>query len=189
MTTTIDSGSGGDVGTDEIRIRGARTHNLRNVNVDLPLGKLIVITGVSGSGKSSLAFDTLFAEGQRRYLESVSVHTRSLLKQLPRPLVDEVSGLPPTVSVDQRVTTAPARSTLAVTTEIYDYLRLLYARAGKAHCTECGQPVESQSVDEVVAQVLQRPDRTKLMILSPMVRSRRGAHKDCLLYTSPSPRD
>ncbi len=178
MTTTIDSGSGGDVGTDEIRIRGARTHNLRNVNVDLPLGKLIVITGVSGSGKSSLAFDTLFAEGQRRYLESVSVHTRSLLKQLPRPLVDEVSGLPPTVSVDQRVTTAPARSTLAVTTEIYDYLRLLYARAGKAHCTECGQPVESQSVDEVVAQVLQRPDRTKLMILSPMVRSRRGAHKD-----------
>ncbi len=170
MTTSIRS--------DDIRVRGARTHNLRNVDVDLPLGKLIVITGVSGSGKSSLAFDTLFAEGQRRYLESVSVHTRTLLKQLPRPDVDEVSGLPPTVSVDQRVTTAPTRSTLAVTTEIYDYLRLLYARAGTAHCTGCGQPVSSQSVDEITAQILQRPERTRLMILSPMVRSRRGAHKD-----------
>lgn len=167
-----------DASTDSIHIRGARTHNLRNVDVDLPLGKLIVITGVSGSGKSSLAFDTLFAEGQRRYLESVSVHTRTLLKQLPRPAVDEVSGLPPTVSVDQRVTTAPSRSTLAVTTEIYDYLRLLYARAGTAHCTGCGQPVESQSVDQIVGQVLQRTERTKLMVLSPMVRSRRGAHKD-----------
>jgi len=164
--------------SDDIRIRGARTHNLQNVDVDLPLGKLIVITGVSGSGKSSLAFDTLFAEGQRRYLESVSVHTRTLLKQLPRPEVDEVSGLPPTVSVDQRVTTAPSRSTLAVTTEIYDYLRLLYARAGTAHCTGCSQPVSSQSVDEITARVLQRPSRTKFMILSPMVRSRRGAHQD-----------
>lgn len=170
MTTTTD--------IETIRIRGARTHNLRNIDVDLPLGKLIVITGVSGSGKSSLAFDTLFAEGQRRYLESVSVHTRSLLKQLPRPDVDEVSGLPPTVSVDQRVTTAPTRSTLAVTTEIYDFLRLLYARAGIAHCTGCGEPVESQSVDEIVARVLKRPERTKLMILSPMIRSRKGAHKD-----------
>ena len=166
--------------TESIRIRGARTHNLQNIDVDLPLGKLIVITGVSGSGKSSLAFDTLFAEGQRRYLESVSIHTRTLLKQLPRPEVDEVSGLPPTVSVDQRVTTAPARSTLAVTTEIYDYLRLLYARAGTAHCTNCEKPVESQSVDQIVDRVLQRSERTKLMILSPMVRSRRGAHKDVL---------
>ncbi|MEZ6130531.1 MAG: hypothetical protein R3C59_17740 [Planctomycetaceae bacterium] len=164
--------------SDVIRIRGARTHNLQNVDVDLPLGKLIVITGVSGSGKSSLAFDTLFAEGQRRYLESVSVHTRSLLKQLPRPDVDEVSGLPPTVSVDQRVTTAPARSTLAVTTEIYDYLRLLYARAGIAHCTGCGRPVESQSVDQIVTRVLQQPERSKLMVLSPMVRGRKGAHQD-----------
>ena len=161
-----------------IRIRGARTHNLRDVDVDLPLGKLIVITGVSGSGKSSLAFDTLFAEGQRRYLESVSVHTRTLLQQLPRPNVDEVSGLPPTISVDQRVTTAPARSTLAVTTEIYDYLRLLYARAGVAHCTSCGEPVQSQSVDQILQRVLARPERTKLMILSPLVRSRRGGHKE-----------
>lgn len=161
-----------------IRIKGARTHNLQNADVDLPLGKLIVITGVSGSGKSSLAFDTLFAEGQRRYLESVSTHTRTLLQQLPRPDVDEVSGLPPTISVDQRVTTAPARSTLAVTTEIYDYLRLLYARAGTAHCTGCGDPVQSQSVDQILQRVLTKPDRTKLMILSPLIRSRRGAHKD-----------
>ncbi len=161
-----------------IRIRGARTHNLQNVDVDLPLGKLIVVTGVSGSGKSSLAFDTLFAEGQRRYLESVSVHTRSLLKQFPRPDVDEVSGLPPTVSVDQRVTTAPARSTLAVTTEIYDFLRLLFARAGIAHCTGCGKRVQNQTVAQVVDRVLQRPERSKLMVLSPMVRGRRGAHKD-----------
>jgi excinuclease ABC subunit A len=122
-----------------IRIRGARTHNLRNVDVDLPAGKLIVMTGVSGSGKSSLAFDTLFAEGQRRYLESVSVQTRTLLRQLPRPDVDDITGLAPTISVDQRVSSVPARSTLAVTTEIYDFLRLLYARAGTAHCTGCGK--------------------------------------------------
>ena len=128
-----------------IRIRGARTHNLRNVSVDLPAGKLIVMTGVSGSGKSSLAFDTIFAEGQRRYLESVSVQTRTLLRQLPRPDVDEISGLAPTISVDQRVSSVPARSTLATTTEIHDYLRLLYARAGTAHCTKCGQPVQRQS--------------------------------------------
>ena len=165
-------------GQQTIRVRGARTHNLRNLDVDIPLGKLVVISGVSGSGKSSLAFDTIFADGQRRYLESVSVHTRSLLKQLARPEVDEVSRLPPTVSVDQRVTTAPKRSTLAVTTEIYDYLRLLYARAGTAHCTSCGQPVKSQSVDQIVARILLRPERTKLMILSPMVRSRKGGHKD-----------
>lgn len=165
---------------DAIRIRGARTHNLQNIDVDLPLGQLIVMTGVSGSGKSSLAFDTLFAEGQRRYLDSISVHTRSLLKQLPRPDVDEVSGLPPTVSVDQRVSIAPARSTLAVTTDVYDYLRLLYARAGTAHCTECGKAVVSQSVDQIRDRLLQLPDRSKLMILSPMVRSRRGGHKDVL---------
>ena len=163
-----------------IRIRGARTHNLQNVDVDLPAGKLIVMTGVSGSGKSSLAFDTLFAEGQRRYLESVSVQTRTLLRQLPRPDVDEITGLAPTISVDQRVSSVPARSTLAVTTEIYDFLRLLYARAGTAHCTGCGKPVQRQSVDQILQQVLQLPERTRLMIMSPMVRGRRGAHKEVL---------
>jgi excinuclease ABC subunit A len=163
---------------NSIRVRGARTHNLQNINVDLPLQQLIVMTGVSGSGKSSLAFDTIFAEGQRRYLESVSVHTRSLLRQLPRPDVDEVSGLPPTVSVDQRTNTAPVRSTVAVTTEIYDYIRLLFARAGTAHCTQCGQPVRSQSIDRIVEQTLEFPERTRVMILSPMVQSRRGAHRE-----------
>lgn len=163
-----------------IRIRGARTHNLRNVDVDLPAGKLIVMTGVSGSGKSSLAFDTLFAEGQRRYLESVSVQTRTLLRQLPRPDVDDITGLAPTISVDQRVSSVPARSTLAVTTEIYDFLRLLYARAGTAHCPGCGKPVQRQSVDQILQQVLQLPERTRLMIMSPMVRGRRGAHKEVL---------
>lgn len=163
-----------------IRIRGARTHNLQNVDVDLPAGKLIVMTGVSGSGKSSLAFDTLFAEGQRRYLESVSVQTRTLLRQLPRPDVDDITGLAPTISVDQRVSSVPARSTLAVTTEIYDFLRLLYSRAGTAHCTSCGKPVQRQSVDQILQQVLQLPERTRLMIMSPMVRGRRGAHKEVL---------
>jgi excinuclease ABC subunit A len=164
----------------QIRIRGARTHNLQNVNVDLPAGKLIVMTGVSGSGKSSLAFDTLFAEGQRRYLESVSVQTRTLLRQLPRPDVDEIIGLAPTISVDQRVTSVPARTTLSTTSEIHDFLRLLYARGGTAHCTTCGQPVQRQSVDQILQQTLQLPERTRLMILSPMVRGRRGAHREVL---------
>jgi excinuclease ABC subunit A len=163
-----------------IRIRGARTHNLRNIDVDLPAGKLIVMTGVSGSGKSSLAFDTLFAEGQRRYLESVSVQTRALLRQRPRPDVDEITGIAPTISVDQRVTSVPARSTLATITEIHDFLRLLYARGGTAHCTGCGQPVQRQSVDQILQQTLQLPERTRLMILSPMVRGRRGAHREVL---------
>jgi excinuclease ABC subunit A len=163
-----------------IRIRGARTHNLKNVNVDLPAGKLIVMTGVSGSGKSSLAFDTLFAEGQRRYLESVSVQTRTLLRLMPRPDVDDISGLAPTVAVDQRASNAPARSTLATSTEIHDFLRLLYARAGTAHCTSCGQPVQRQSVDQILQQILELPDRTKLMILSPLVRARKGTHREVI---------
>ncbi len=161
-----------------IRIRGARTHNLRNIDVDIPHGKMVVMTGVSGSGKSSLAFDTLFAEGQRRYLESVSVQTRTVLQQLTRPDVDEISGLPPTVSLDQRVATAPARSTLAVRSEIHDYLRILYARAGTAHCTSCNRPVSCQTVDQITGRTLLLPERSRLMILAPLVRGRRGAHRD-----------
>jgi len=164
----------------QIRIRGARTHNLKNVSVDLPAGKLIVMTGVSGSGKSSLAFDTLFAEGQRRYLESVSVQTRTLLRQMPRPDVDDISGLAPTVAVDQRASSAPARSTLATSTEIHDFLRLLYARAGTAHCTSCGDPVQRQSVDQILQQILELPERTRLMILAPLVRARKGAHREVI---------
>ncbi|MFN5908797.1 MAG: hypothetical protein ACK5A3_22330, partial [Planctomyces sp.] len=147
-----------------LRIRGARTHNLQNVDADLPIGRLTVVTGVSGSGKSSLVFDTLFAESQRRYLECISIRTRSLLQQLPRADVDEITGLAPAISVDQRVATAPVRSTLAVVTEIHDYLRLLYARAGTVHCTGCGRPVRQQSVDQIVSQVLELSERTRLMV-------------------------
>ena len=163
-----------------LRIRGARTHNLQNVDADLPIGRLTVVTGVSGSGKSSLVFDTLFAESQRRYLECISIRTRSLLQQLPRADVDEISGLAPAISVDQRVSTAPVRSTLAVVTEIHDYLRLLYARAGTVHCTSCGRPVRQQSVEQIVSQVLALPERTRLMVLAPLVRQRRGAHAEVL---------
>lgn len=163
-----------------LRIRGARTHNLQHVDADLPIGRLTVVTGVSGSGKSSLIFDTLFAESQRRYLECISIRTRALLQQLPRADVDEISGLAPAISVDQRVTTAPVRSTLAVVTEIHDYLRLLYSRAGTVHCTGCGRPVRQQSTEQIVSQVLSLPERTKLMVLAPLVRQRRGAHAEVL---------
>lgn len=163
-----------------LRIRGARTHNLRNISADIPCGKLIVVTGVSGSGKSSLAFDTIFAESQRRYLECISVKTRGLLHQLPRADVDEITGLAPAISVDQRVSSVPQRSTLAVTTEIYDFLRVLYARGGTAHCTQCGREVQRQSVDQIVSRTLRLPERTKLMVLSPMVRGRKGANREVL---------
>ncbi|MEY3173190.1 MAG: Excinuclease subunit [Planctomycetota bacterium] len=163
-----------------IRIRGARTHNLQNISVDIPTGRLVVVSGVSGSGKSTLAFDTLFAESQRRYLECISVRTRSLLHQLPRADVDDITGLAPAVSVDQRVSGVPQRSTLSTVTEIHDYLRLLYARAGTAHCTRCGRPVQQQSIDQILQRVLQHPERTRLMVLSPIVRGRRGAHQEVL---------
>jgi len=163
-----------------IRIRGARTHNLKNIDVDIPVGKMTVITGLSGSGKSSLARDTMFAEGQRRYLESVSVQTHQMIRSLRRPDVDEVSGLPPTVSIDQRVSHVPVRSMVAVTTDIYDYLRLLFARAGVVHCTICDRPVQSQTIEEIVQRVLQFPKRSKFMLLAPLVHDRRGSHREVL---------
>ncbi|HUG91078.1 MAG TPA: hypothetical protein VML55_09605 [Planctomycetaceae bacterium] len=161
-----------------IRIRGARVHNLRNVSMDVPRNALVVFTGVSGSGKSSLAFDTLFAEGQRRYLESLSAYTRQFLDQLERADVDLIDGLPPTISIDQRAGSVQPRSTLATTTEIHDFLRLLYARAGRAHCPACGREVAGQSVAEIVRQVLALEDRRKVMILAPLVRGRKGRHRD-----------
>jgi len=166
--------------SDFICIRGARTHNLQNISVEIPTGRLVVISGVSGSGKSSLAFDTLFSESQRRYLECISVRTRSLLHQLPRADVDEITGLAPAVSVDQRVSGVPRRSTLSTVTEIHDYLRLLYAHSGTAHCTQCDRPVRQQSIDQILQRILQHPERTRLMILSPMIRGRRGAHQEVL---------
>jgi excinuclease ABC subunit A len=161
-----------------IEVRGARTHNLRNVDVDVPRDRLVVITGLSGSGKSSLAFDTLFAEGQRRYLETLSAQARQFVLQLPHPEVDSVRGLPPTIAVEQRVGSARIRSTLATTTEIYDYLRLLYARAGQAHCPDCGVPVSQQSVEAIVTRILALEERQKVMILAPLVTGRKGSHRE-----------
>ena len=162
--------------TDCIRVIGARTHNLRNVSLDIPRDKLVVITGVSGSGKSSLAFDTLFAEGQRRYLDCVSSHARKVLDQLERPDVDEIEGLPPTIALDQHAGSVQPRSTLATVTEIHDHLRLLFARAGQPHCPQCGTAVSKQSPQAIVERILALEAGRKVMILAPVVRGRKGTH-------------
>jgi excinuclease ABC subunit A len=163
---------------DSIRVRGARAHNLQNIDVDLPRGRLVVITGVSGSGKSSLAFDTLFAEGQRRYLETLSAQTRAWLDQMQRPDVDEIEGLPPVLSIEQRVSAVHPRSTLATTTGIHDFLRLLYARAGKAHCPNCGRELSPQSTTAIVDGILALEAGHKAMILAPLVRGKKGTHRE-----------
>ncbi len=165
-------------GDEFIRIRGARVHNLQNIDVDIPRDKLVVVTGVSGSGKSSLALDTIFAEGQRQYIESLSVYARQFLHQMERPDVDLIEGLQPTISIDQRAGSANPRSTVATVTEIYDYLRLLMARLGTAYCYQCGTPIRQQSAEEIQTELLQLPAGTKIMILAPMVRGRKGQHKD-----------
>jgi len=163
-----------------IQVRGARVHNLKNIDVDLPRDCLIVLTGVSGSGKSSLAFDTIYAEGQRRYLESLSSYARHFLDQLERPDVDSIEGLPPTVAIDQRAGTANPRSTLGTVTEIYDYLRLLFARVGQPHCPACGVPIHRQTPEQMVAQLMRLNEGQKVQILAPLVRSRKGQHLDVL---------
>jgi excinuclease ABC subunit A len=159
-------------------IRGAREHNLKNINLDLPRDKMIVITGISGSGKSSLAFDTIYAEGQRRYVESLSAYARQFLEQMEKPDVDYIEGLSPAISIDQKGTTKNPRSTVGTITEIYDYIRLLYARIGKPHCYKCGKKISQQSPQQIIDKVLELPKDTKYMILSPIVRGRKGEYKD-----------
>ena len=166
--------------TNSIRIRGAREHNLKNINVDVPRDKLVVVTGLSGSGKSTLAFDTIFAEGQRKYMESLSAYARQFLDQLQKPDLDDIEGLPPTIAIEQRHASSNPRSTVATTTEIYDYLRVLFARAGVPHCWECGRQITSQSPSQITDAIMTRPDGTKVMILSPMIRGQKGEHKEIL---------
>ncbi|MBQ7246496.1 MAG: excinuclease ABC subunit UvrA [Lachnospiraceae bacterium] len=159
-----------------IRIRGANEHNLKNIDVDIPRNKLVVLTGISGSGKSSLAFDTIYAEGQRRYMESLSSYARQFLGQMEKPDVDSIEGLSPAISIDQKGTNRNPRSTVGTITEIYDYLRLLYARAGVPHCPNCGREVRRQSIDQMVDQIMALPERTRVQILAPVVRGRKGEH-------------
>ncbi len=165
---------------DELRIKGAREHNLKNIDLVLPRDKFIVITGLSGSGKSSLAFDTIYAEGQRRYVESLSSYARQFLGQMEKPDVDQIDGLSPAISIDQKTTARNPRSTVGTVTEIHDYLRLLYARAGEVYCTNCGKKITRQSVDQMVDQAANFGEGKKIMILSPVIRAKKGEHKKVL---------
>ncbi len=163
-----------------IKIRGARAHNLKNINIDIPRNELVVLTGLSGSGKSSLAFDTIYAEGQRRYMESLSSYARQFLGQMEKPDVDSIEGLPPAISIDQKSTNRNPRSTVGTVTEIYDYFRLLYARVGTPHCPNCGRVIERQSVDQMVDRIMLLPEKTKIQLLAPVVRGKKGRHEKVL---------
>ncbi|MDO8136855.1 MAG: excinuclease ABC subunit UvrA [Candidatus Brocadiales bacterium] len=163
---------------DYISIRGARVHNLKNIDVDIPRDSLVVITGVSGSGKSSLAFDTIFAEGQRRYIESLSSYARQFLEQIQKPDVDHIEGVPPTIAIEQRTVAANPRSTVATVTEIYDYLRLLFAKVGTPYCHQCSQEVTRQSAEDIIDKVMQTPLGTRIMLLAPVIKGKKGEHKE-----------
>src|SRR5512137_2374651 len=154
---------------DSIFVKGAREHNLKNIDVEFPRNKLIVITGLSGCGKSSLAFDTIYAEGQRRYVESLSAYARQFLGLMEKPDVDSIDGLSPAVSIEQKTTHRNPRSTVGTVTEIYDYLRLLYARIGRPHCHSCGRPMLKQTIQEIVDTVMRYPDGSKVQVLAPIV--------------------
>ena len=160
-----------------IRVQGARVNNLKNISVEIPRDKLVVLTGLSGSGKSSLAFDTIFAEGQRRYVESLSSYARMFLGQMDKPDVDSIDGLSPAISIDQKTTSRNPRSTVGTVTEIYDYLRLLWARCGTPHCPKCGKEIRRQTVDQIVDQIAALPQATRVQILAPVVRARKGEHQ------------
>ncbi|MCH7592344.1 MAG: excinuclease ABC subunit A, partial [Planctomycetes bacterium] len=161
-----------------ITVKGAREHNLRDVNLTLPRGKLICFTGVSGSGKSSFAFDTLFAEGQRRYLESLSSYARQFLGQLTKPDVDQITGLSPSIAIQQKSSGWNPRSTVGTITQIHDYLRVLFARVGRQHCTGCGDPISAQTREQIIARILALPPETKVLILAPVVRGQKGEYRD-----------
>ncbi len=163
---------------DKIVIKGAREHNLKGVDLEIPRDKLVVLTGVSGSGKSSLAFDTLYAEGQRRYVESLSAYARQFLGQMEKPKVDYIGGLSPAIAIEQKSASKNPRSTVGTVTEIYDYLRLLFARVGIAHCHQCGREVGSQSAEQMVNRVLKLPAGVRFMVLAPLVAQRKGEYKD-----------
>ena len=169
-----------------IRIRGANENNLKHLSVDIPRNKLVVLTGLSGSGKSSLAFDTIYAEGQRRYMESLSSYARQFLGQMEKPDVESIEGLPPAISIDQKSTNRNPRSTVGTVTEIYDYFRLLYARIGVPHCPVCGKEIKKQTVDQMVDQILALPERTRIQLLAPVVRGRKGTHAKLLAQAKKS---
>ncbi|MHC4365826.1 MAG: hypothetical protein ACYSTJ_10195, partial [Planctomycetota bacterium] len=161
-----------------IQITGAAEHNLKNINLSIPRDKLVVVTGISGSGKSSLAFDTVYAEGRRKYVESLSAYARQFLEQMQKPAVGDITGLPPTIAIEQRSASGNPRSTVATTTEIYDYFRLLFARVGQPHCWVCGKEITSQHSSQIVESILTWPEGTKIQICAPLVRGKKGEHKD-----------
>src|SRR5215207_5750873 len=161
-----------------IEVRGEREHNLRNVNLDLPRNQLVVFSGVSGSGKSSLAFDTLYAEGQRRYVESLSSYARQFMGQMQKPDVDYLGGLSPSISIQQKTAGRNPRSTVGTVTEIHDYLRVLYARVGLGHCPECGRPITAQTREQIIARILLLPPGTRFLVLAPVIRGQKGEYKD-----------
>ena len=159
---------------DHIFVKGARENNLKNIDVDIPRDKLVVLTGLSGSGKSSLAFDTIYAEGQRRYVESLSSYARMFLGQMEKPDVDYIDGLSPAISIDQKTTSKNPRSTVGTVTEIYDYLRLLWARVGTPHCPKCGKEIQQQTIDQIIDQVMALPEATRIQVMAPVVRGKKG---------------
>src|SRR5574337_186195 len=167
----------GPMAHDWIAVRGARVHNLRNVDVDVPRDKLVVVTGLSGSGKSSLAFDTIYAEGQRRYVESLSAYARQFLEQMEKPEVDSIEGLSPAISIEQKTTSKNPRSTVGTVTEIYDYLRVLFARVGVPHCPSCGRVISAQTVQQMVDRVLALPQGSRIIVLAPVVRGLKGEYR------------
>ena len=161
---------------DHIFVKGAREHNLKDIDIKIPRDKLVVFTGLSGSGKSSLAFDTIYAEGQRRYVESLSSYARQFLGQMEKPDVDYIEGLSPAISIDQKTTSRNPRSTVGTVTEIYDYLRLLWARIGIPHCPVCGKEIHQQTIDQIMDKLMALPEKTRLQVLAPVVRGRKGEH-------------